>query len=172
MGADAATRLWVEIAESEIPSGAAAVVEELTARGVTVAIDDFGSAYSNLHRLGTLDVGVLKLDAGLVAAAGESPRTFELVAGLVAAARRNGSVVVAAGIETQELMATAARMGCSHGQGWYFGRPAPSMLVAERFTDSTPMTQLDWPSQSEIRAFEAGLVAEAVDGAQPDVRLS
>lgn len=68
------SRLVVEVTESALSGGGdlTATLLALRARGVTLAVDDFGAGFSNLSRLASLPVDIVKIDASLVAAAGFS----------------------------------------------------------------------------------------------------
>jgi EAL domain-containing protein (putative c-di-GMP-specific phosphodiesterase class I)/GGDEF domain-containing protein len=103
----------------------------LAALGFSIAIDDFGSGYSNMAYLTQLSAGTLKLDRSLVKGAGAGPAGCQLVAGIAGMARDLGFRIVAEGIETPEQAALLARLGCDIGQGYHFARPMP----AEAFTD-------------------------------------
>ena len=68
---------------------------------------------------------VIKLDLRLVQ---ERPSAdiAEIVSAVGAERERSGAAIVAEGIETEEHLRTARALGASLGQGWLFGRPAPS----------------------------------------------
>ena len=62
--------LMVEVTEGALigdVSGATAVLESLSALGVTIAIDDFGTGYSSLSHLQLFPVDVIKVDKAFVA---------------------------------------------------------------------------------------------------------
>jgi len=114
----------------------------LRARGVRVALDDFGVGDTNLARLRELPIDLLKIDrsfvqrlggpAAPVAAAAiggapvaaESPADLELVRAMVAIGRGLGLTVVAEGIETAEQRSWLRAMACDEGQGYLLARPA------------------------------------------------
>lgn len=157
-GDNDAKQVWLEIAENDIPENAPKVVRDLVRSGMTVVIDDYGVAFSNLDRLAGLEAQVFKLDRALTRAAARSDRTFELAAGIVASARRLNTLVIAEGIDSPEELDAARRMGCTHGQGYAFGLPAPSQLVGDRYSDPAPMHWAEWPTADAIRRHEAAVV--------------
>jgi diguanylate cyclase (GGDEF)-like protein len=66
------SRLVIEVTESALAAvgDLTATLLALRARGVTLAVDDFGAGFSNLSRLASLPVDIVKIDTALVAAAG------------------------------------------------------------------------------------------------------
>ncbi|MGY2128511.1 putative bifunctional diguanylate cyclase/phosphodiesterase [Blastococcus sp. SYSU DS0617] len=118
----------LEVTESLVEaesSTAVAALHELRAMGFGVAIDDFGTGYSSLSRLDTLPVGILKLDASFIGTITTSPRRATMLRSIVGMAHALGLDVVAEGVETAEQDAQLRAIGCSFGQGWLYGRPAP-----------------------------------------------
>jgi len=97
-------------------------IDEIRALGVTVALDDFGTGHSSLTHLQSLSFDSLKIDHRFVGDL-TTPRTASMIRMLIAYARQIGVMVVAEGVETEEQAAQLAAMGCSHAQGWLFGRP-------------------------------------------------
>lgn len=91
--------------------------------GFSIAIDDFGAGYSNMHYLTQLSAGTLKLDRSLITGLHETRTRRSLVAGLVKMAHDLDYKLVAEGVETAEDAALLARLGCDIGQGWHFARP-------------------------------------------------
>lgn len=97
-------------------------IDEIRALGVTVALDDFGTGHSSLSHLQSLSFDSLKIDHRFVGDLA-TPRTASMIRMLIAYARQIGVMVVAEGVETEEQATQLTAMGCSHAQGWLFGRP-------------------------------------------------
>jgi EAL domain-containing protein (putative c-di-GMP-specific phosphodiesterase class I) len=137
----------IEVTESLLEaesSLAVATLHELRALGCKVAIDDFGTGYSSLSRLDTLPLDVLKLDASFTATITSSPRRATMLRSVVGMAHGLGLDVVAEGVETAEQDAQLRAVGCSFGQGWHFGRPAPLadvVALLDSRADRTPALQ-------------------------------
>jgi EAL domain-containing protein (putative c-di-GMP-specific phosphodiesterase class I) len=134
-----ASRLTLEITEGSIvqSSGSSlATLDRLVGLGVTIAIDDFGSGYSNLSYLRRLPVHVIKIDraftADLCPPRGEAPDDAgtEILAAIVSLAHAIGLVVVVEGVETMTQAAWLQSVGADSAQGWYFGRPADAQHIA------------------------------------------
>ncbi|RBY76266.1 bifunctional diguanylate cyclase/phosphodiesterase [Blastococcus sp. TF02-09] len=131
-----ASETVIEVTESLVEaesSTAVAALDKLRALGCGIAIDDFGTGYSSLSRLDTLPVVILKLDSSFIATINTSPRRATLLRSIVGMAHVLGLDVVAEGVETAEQDAQLRAIGCSFGQGWLYGRPAPLADVATLF---------------------------------------
>jgi EAL domain-containing protein (putative c-di-GMP-specific phosphodiesterase class I) len=91
---------------------------------VRLALDDFGTGYSSLGYLTRFTIDELKIDRSFVqhlGGNGDAP----IVTAITSMAHALGIAVVAEGIETQEQAIDARRLGCDHGQGFFFARPLP-----------------------------------------------
>lgn len=120
--------LHLEITETSLIQdidAAAANIAGLRAFGVKVAIDDFGVGQSSLGYVDDFTVDVVKLDRSFVAKAKESPRTANLVGGLITLFERMGLNVVGEGVSCEEEYSLMASLGCKFAQGFYIGRPTP-----------------------------------------------
>lgn len=129
-----ARMLELEFTESALARNGSRVVRQLeTLRnaGMTVAIDDFGSGYSNLSYLQKLPASVLKVDRALVAELETSERDQTLVRSVIEMAHQLGYRVVAEGIETQRTYDLVRSWECDEGQGYLIGRPMTGAKVAE-----------------------------------------
>ena len=123
-----ATALFLEISETAIfgaGSRADASITNLTDLGMQVALDDFGIGYSSLSRLRELPVGALKLDRSLVAGVDQDPRLQAVFNGIVNLSRDLTIEIVAEGVETPGEDAFIRSTGCTHAQGYLYGRPMP-----------------------------------------------
>ncbi|MBX3270769.1 MAG: EAL domain-containing protein [Sandaracinaceae bacterium] len=115
-----------EIHESVISSAAAMrkLREELAARRIELAYDDFGAGSSRLMELAEAPPDFVKLDMGLIRDIDRSPRRQELVAALVKVMRDADVGVIAEGIETEAEHTTCLALGCELGQGFLIKHPA------------------------------------------------
>jgi EAL domain-containing protein (putative c-di-GMP-specific phosphodiesterase class I)/GGDEF domain-containing protein len=127
-------RIELEITEGVSADRGNLMLDRLAALrnlGFSIAIDDFGSGYSNMSYLTRLSAHTLKIDQSLVRGVEAGTLGGRLVSNIVQMGRELGYRVVAEGIETDAERALLAGWGCDDGQGWHFGRPMP----AERFAD-------------------------------------
>ncbi|WP_091764327.1 EAL domain-containing protein [Blastococcus aurantiacus] len=107
------------------------VLEHYRSLGWRVALDDVGSGYSSLSLLAAVRPEVVKLDKGLVQGLpDEGART--VLKAVTDLAHQLGAVVVAEGIETEQLAEEVATLGADLGQGWLFGRPVRPARPVER----------------------------------------
>jgi sensor c-di-GMP phosphodiesterase-like protein len=125
----AARSLAIEITEgsSAQAAGAADTVARLRQRGHSVQIDDFGTGYSSLAYLKDLAVDTIKIDKAFTQAIGTDAVTVAILPQMLAMAESLKLLVIAEGIETAEQAAYYAGKDMAIlGQGWFFGRPAPT----------------------------------------------
>jgi diguanylate cyclase (GGDEF)-like protein/PAS domain S-box-containing protein len=110
---------------------AGATLQRLKDLGVSIAIDDFGTAHSSLARLKHLPVDTLKVDRSFVAGLGKDEYDDVLVSGIINMASGLGLTVVAEGVETSQQLARLHMLGCSRAQGNYFSKPlAPEEVTS------------------------------------------
>jgi EAL domain-containing protein (putative c-di-GMP-specific phosphodiesterase class I) len=118
-------RLQLEITESAYISGDAGMrnVKALKELGIALSIDDFGTGYSALGYLKHLPVDALKIDRSFVADISSDAADQAIVRAIIAVAKNLGLDVVAEGVECEEQALLLRRLGCTHLQGFYYGRP-------------------------------------------------
>jgi EAL domain-containing protein (putative c-di-GMP-specific phosphodiesterase class I) len=124
-----ATRPMVlEITEREPIEDYAAFREAVAGRDLAVgwAVDDAGAGYASLRHIIELRPDYVKLDRGLVSGINGDPIRQALVAGMLHFAASIGVEIIAEGIETEAERLTIQGLGVQLGQGYLFGRPAPS----------------------------------------------
>jgi diguanylate cyclase (GGDEF)-like protein len=124
-----ARRLHIEVTET-LPLGDSSAMRRnlaaLRAHGVQVALDDFGTRYATLETLMRAELDVVKIDRVFVRDLATDPTARALVGAVVDLCSRIGMDVVAEGIETAEQADVLRDLGCPHGQGYFFGAPAPA----------------------------------------------
>ena len=121
-------RLCLELTETAF-LGEFGDVEEtlsgLSALGVRLALDNFGTGYSTLAHLQRLNVDILKIDQSVVAQIDGSPRGHAAVAAVTAMAHALGITVVGEAIETSLQLDALTASECDQGQGFLLARPLP-----------------------------------------------
>jgi diguanylate cyclase (GGDEF)-like protein len=118
-------RLELEITESVVMDveDAFAMLDDLRALGVQLALDDFGTAYSSLSYLRKLPVQTLKIDCAFIAGIGRNRSDEAIVQAMVAISHSLDLSAVAEGVETVEQFEFLRRLGCEQVQGFLFGAP-------------------------------------------------
>lgn len=94
--------------------------------GVRLALDDFGTGYSALGYLKTAPFDKIKIDQSFVrGAAIKGSRNGAIVKSIVSLAEALGMETTAEGAETLDELSLIRSLGCSHIQGFVYGRPMP-----------------------------------------------
>jgi len=112
--------LGIEITERTLvaePVRTRKVLAEIRARGVRLAIDDFGVGYSSLSALKDYPLDELKIDASFVRNLATGGQDLEIVRAIVALARSLGLAVVAEGVETAAQASLLLAQGVETVQG-------------------------------------------------------
>ena len=118
--------LELEFTEANAMHCSPAVLAELSAlreQGVSIAIDDFGSGYSNLARIREMPIDRVKLDSSLIADIDHSARAREIVTAVVHLVHGLGCEAVAEGVERQGQIEVLRAIGCDAIQGHQLGEP-------------------------------------------------
>ena len=129
-------RLELEITESVFlndDDGTDATFARLKSLGVRLALDDFGTGYSSLGYLKKSPFDKIKIDQSFVrGAVAENSRNGAIIKAIVNLAEALGMDTTAEGAETQDELALIRQLGCSHIQGYVYGRPLEMQDVLER----------------------------------------
>ena len=91
--------------------------------GYTVLMDDFGSGYSNISSLATLNFDCIKLDKSLVQKTSE--KQLAIISSLIAMIKRLNMSVLCEGVETKEIENYLKTFGCNIIQGYLYDKPLP-----------------------------------------------
>ena len=120
--------LELELTESaliEDTEQSALILRRLKQLGITLSLDDFGTGYSSLSYLKRFPVDVMKLDRSFFHEQSFSVGNNNFVKAIIDMAHALGLIVVAEGIETEEVMDALREAACDGGQGYLFARPLP-----------------------------------------------
>lgn len=99
--------------------------------GVQLAVDDFGTGFSNLQYLNRFPVQRLKIDRSFITDMLRDPNAGEVTQAIIHLGHALGMRVVAEGVETLEEQAQLARWGCDEIQGYLYTRPLPPRELAQ-----------------------------------------
>jgi len=118
--------LTVELTESSAVTneiGMFGVLARLRLKGIELAIDDYGTAYSGLDRISNIPFTSVKLDRRFVTSMMTNQNARMIVESSIALAKRLQMKIVAEGIETEAQLNLLQEMGCELGQGYLLARP-------------------------------------------------
>jgi diguanylate cyclase (GGDEF)-like protein/PAS domain S-box-containing protein len=125
-------RLYLELTERAMLLNAESVgatLENLKARGLGLALDDFGVGYSSLAHLHRLPIGLVKLDRAFLASVQTAGADF--MAAVVDLCTTLGLHVVAEGVETYEQHEVVRSVGIRWAQGFFYAEPRGAGAIAD-----------------------------------------
>lgn len=102
---------------------ARSALEACIERGLSVALDDYGTGHASLTHLQELPSTQIKLDKRFVQKLLEEPRALAIIAGNLTSANLLDLEVVAEGVETLEQGELLLQLGCRFAQGYAIARP-------------------------------------------------
>ncbi len=133
----AAHQLVLEITEDALLTdleGTRAVTTELRDMGANLSLDDFGTGYSSLLHLRRIPLDSLKIDRGFTNDVDTNQDTERFMRALLALGRDLALRVIVEGVERQTQADVLRRLGCTHAQGFLYGRPGPGLDVGPAST--------------------------------------
>ena len=119
-------RLVFEILESENLSDYD-FLEEFVLKykklGIKIAIDDFGSGYSNFIRIIRLKPDYLKIDGSLIKNIDKDNNSYEIVKSIIAFSKTLNIKTIAEYVHSEEIFNLLLELDVDEFQGYYFGKP-------------------------------------------------
>jgi diguanylate cyclase (GGDEF)-like protein len=140
------SKLVLEITESAVmkdPAYALRILRDLKNRGVTLAIDDYGTGYSSLAHLKRLPVDELKIDKSFVLnLRNAATDDIVIVRSTIELGHNMGLRVIAEGVENDEAWEILKRLGCDMAQGYFISKPLPASEFRAWMTNHTGSSSL------------------------------
>ena len=121
-----ASRCTFELLESEAIEDYEIVksfIKKMKKKGVSFAIDDFGSGYSNFEQVINLEIDYLKIDGSLIRKLKDNPHTKVIVKTINSFAKEIGLKSIAEFVSDEEIYKIAKEIGIDCSQGYYFSPP-------------------------------------------------
>ncbi len=125
------SRLELEITENvliEDKSIALHVLRRLSAMGVKIAMDDFGTGYASLSYLHFFPFDKIKIDQSFVSNLEDNAYSLAIVDAVLGLCSSIGIPVTAEGIETRAQLEILMGKNCDYGQGFYLGAPGDAHM--------------------------------------------
>lgn len=113
-------------------------------RGISLAIDDFGTEAACLEMLYLPQISVVKIDKRLIDKAEHSDREQFVIRHLVDMCHDLNMCCVVEGIETGSQIELLKKLGCDRLQGYFIGKPMTAADFLEKFA----------PQNNESEAYE------------------
>lgn len=102
-----------------------AKITEIKAIGCSISLDDFGTGFSSLSYLSSIEFDELKIDKSFIQNIATDKKQHKLVLSIMQIAKALNLSLVAEGVETDEQLDKLKEMGCDLIQGYIYSRPEP-----------------------------------------------
>lgn len=104
-------------------------IDSVKKLGCKIAIDDFGSGYSNFEYLIKLNADYIKIDGSLIKDILLNKNNQEIVITIVDFAKRQGFKTIAEFVSSKEIFDKVKELGLDYAQGYYIHEPKPEILA-------------------------------------------
>ena len=91
--------------------------------GCKVAIDDFGSGYSNFEHIAKLNVDYIKIDGSLISGIHHDKNSYRIVEMLSGFTKQMGIKTIAEYVSSSDIKDVVNALEISESQGYLFGKP-------------------------------------------------
>lgn len=98
-------------------------ITEVKKLGCKVAIDDFGSGYSNFEHLLKMNIDYLKIDASLIKNIAKDNNSYKVTKTVIDFAKTLNLKTIAEFVENKEIFDMVRNLGSHYSQGYYFSAP-------------------------------------------------
>ena len=129
--AQVGNRVTFELLESESVEDFNKVsrfITEIKRYGAEVAIDDFGSGFSNFSYLAEIDVDYIKIDGSLIANIDKNRNSRLIAQTIVSFAKGMGIKTIAEYVHSSTVLSTVKSLGIDYSQGYHIDEPQPKLL--------------------------------------------
>ena len=128
-------RLIIEIVESEDIRDYDLFlnfIKKVKKHGVKIAMDDFGSGFSNFENIIKIGADYIKIDGSLIKNINKDKNSYAIVKAIVQFAHTLGIKLIAEYVHSKEVLEVLKELDIDEYQGFYFYEPSPE-FVSEKF---------------------------------------
>ncbi len=98
-------------------------LKKLQKNGFKIAIDDFGSGYSNFERILQISPDYIKIDGKFIKTLLNEKNSHKIVMSINILAHSIGAQVIAEFVENETILKKIEEIGIEYAQGYYFSKP-------------------------------------------------
>lgn len=103
-------------------------IDKVKELGCKIAIDDFGSGYSNFEYLIKLNADYIKIDGSLIKDILINKNNQEIVITIIDFAKRQGFKTIAEFVSSKEIFEKVMELGIDYAQGYYISEPKANIM--------------------------------------------
>lgn len=97
-------------------------IERLSSLGFNFSLDDYGTGYSNVYRVATLPLNIVKIDKSMVDEM-DNPKMWVVIENTVRMLKKLDKKILVEGIEDKRSLDRFVELGVDYIQGYYFSKP-------------------------------------------------
>lgn len=105
-------------------------IEKLIQNGFSFSLDDYGTGYSNIKRVASLPLNIIKLDKTFVNME-ENPKMWIILKNTIQMIKEMNLKIVIEGVETRRMAEKFRELDCEYIQGYYYSKPVPQKEFIE-----------------------------------------
>ena len=107
-------------------------IKKVKSLGCHIAIDDFGSGYSNFEQVLKLDIDYIKIDGSLIKNILSNKESEIITKTIIGFAKELDIKTIAEFVTTKEVFDKVKLLGVDYAQGYYIGKPSPMPATLNR----------------------------------------
>ena len=104
-------------------------VDQIKSLGCKVAIDDFGSGYSNFEHLLKMNIDYLKIDASLIKNIATNENSYKITKTIIEFAKNLNLKTIAEYVENEKIFNIVKELGADYSQGYFFSAPISNPTI-------------------------------------------
>ena len=101
------------------------IISRLKKEGFLFSMDDYGTGYSNVNSILSLDFDVIKIDKSILWGAEENELGMTILENTIRMIQQMKRKILVEGVETKEQKEMLKKLGVDYLQGYYFSKPIP-----------------------------------------------
>lgn len=105
-------------------------IYKLSEKGIDFSLDDYGTGYSNIKRVVSLPLNIIKLDKSF-ADEYENPDMKVVIKSTVNMLKKINKEILIEGVEDEKCASYFSEVGCNYIQGYYYSKPLPKKEFVE-----------------------------------------
>lgn len=111
-------------------------INKVKALNCKIAIDDFGSGYSNFEHILNMNIDYLKIDASIIKKIATSSNSYKITKTIINFAENLGLKTIAEFVENKEIFNLVKDLGADYSQGYFFSPPVDKNKLKKLKTKS------------------------------------